>query len=199
MPLNRKSTRRARVIERTRHDIVEAAARVFAGAGYHGATMQAIAREAGFTAASLYTYFRSKDEIHAALIEEINRALLATFDAPVPTGLSFPQRLELLVQRQMELITARRSALRVVFDPGPGKLQQHHGGPQEYLRKLEAFLEEAGHGRLRAPPAEAALILYGLGHSMVLPFLLGEERSSAPDAARVVDVFLHGVGRTDLR
>ncbi len=199
MSLNRKSTRRARAIERTRHDIVEAAARVFAVAGYHGATMQAIAREAGFTAASLYTYFRAKDEIHAALIEEMNRALLATFDAPVPAGLSFPQRLELLVQRQMELIAARRSALRVVFDLSPGKMQRPHHGPQEYLGKLEAFLEEAGRGRLRAAPAEAALVLYGIGQSLVLPFLLGADGSAAPDAARVVDLFLHGVGRTDLR
>jgi len=36
--------------------------RAFVEIGVHDATMQDIAREAGYTAASLYTYFRSKQE-----------------------------------------------------------------------------------------------------------------------------------------
>jgi len=45
--------RRAREIARTRQDILEAAARAFARNGYQAVTMQEIAREAGYTAASL--------------------------------------------------------------------------------------------------------------------------------------------------
>jgi AcrR family transcriptional regulator len=187
-----KETRRAREIERTRQDIVEAAARVFAEAGYHDATMQVIAREAGFTAASLYTYFRSKDEIYEALVEEMKRALIATFDVPAPAGLTFQQRLELLVQRQLAFVTARRSALRVTFDVRPGRLGPHTG-PAEYLGRLSAFLAEAGAGRLRCTPDEGARVLFGLLQAMLLPSILGDHEPDVGQAGRVTDLFLHGV------
>ncbi len=45
---SQKRTRRERERERHRREILEAALKVFARAGYHRATMQAIAREAEF-------------------------------------------------------------------------------------------------------------------------------------------------------
>lgn len=192
MSLKAKETRRAREIERTRQDIVEAAARVFAEAGYHDATMQVIAREAGFTAASLYTYFRSKDEIYAALVEEMKRALIATFDVPAPAGLTFQQRLELIVQAQLTIITARRNALRVAFDVRPGRLRPHTG-PAEFLGRLSAFLAQAGAGRLRCTPDEGARVLFGILQAMLLPSILGDAEPDVGQAARVIDLFLRGV------
>lgn len=59
------SRRRGR--ERTRRRIIQAAARVFARRGFDGASMKAIAEEAGLTDAALYYYFRSKREILDAL------------------------------------------------------------------------------------------------------------------------------------
>ncbi|MDF8334572.1 TetR/AcrR family transcriptional regulator [Novosphingobium cyanobacteriorum] len=42
--------------------VIDAAAHVFSRFGYHGAGMRAIAEMLGIKVASLYTYFRSKDE-----------------------------------------------------------------------------------------------------------------------------------------
>lgn len=189
-----RSPRRAREIARTRQDILEAAARVFSRAGYHAATMQAIAREAGFTAASLYTYFESKEAIYEGLLADVKGRLLATFDTPAPAGLTFPQRLELMLQRQFQLVAERIDALRVIFDQGPPREGQHP--PEDVLARAETFFAKAGRGDLRLPPAEAALVLYGLAHAYVARWFLGEQE---PDpsrlAARVVDVFLHGGGK----
>lgn len=185
--------RRAREIARTRQDIVEAAARVFAEHGYHDATMQAIAREAGFTAASLYTYFKGKDELYDALLAEMRRAMIASFDEPVPSGLTFAQRLELLIQRQIALVVARRDVLRLAFSMRPRRMQPDEG-PAEFLRRLAAFLEECGRGQLRCDAAEGSRILFGLLQATLLPFVLGEgEVNLSGEAARVVDYFLHGV------
>lgn len=49
--------------------ILDAAERCFARAGFQGATMQAICREAGVSAGAVYVYFRSKEE----LIEGLSR------------------------------------------------------------------------------------------------------------------------------
>jgi AcrR family transcriptional regulator len=190
------ATRRAREIERTRQDIVLAAARVFAEAGYHQATMAAIAREAGFTAASLYTYFASKEELYEALLEDMKRALLATFLEHVPAGLTLAQRLELLLQRQLSLVAERRDALRVAFDVGPRKARPGEGAA-EFLEPMTAFLSASGAAdQLRCPPAEAALFLFGLVHAAVLPwFCEGAEPDVPGLASRVVDLFLNGFGK----
>lgn len=196
MKSNGHSTRRAREIAHTRHDIVEAAARVFARAGFHDATMQAIAREAGFTAASLYTYFDSKDEIYTAILDDLRGGLVGTFEAHLPSGLTFAQQLELLVERQLAFLAGRRIALRLMFDLGPAKT---HGGaergPAEYLRRMSAFLGRTAGDNLRCPAPEAAHALFALLQAAFLPWVLGDGEVSpdvAATAARVTDLFLYG-------
>jgi AcrR family transcriptional regulator len=196
MPKPRED-RRAREFERTRQDILEAAARVFATGGYHASTMQAIAGEAGFTAASLYTYFKSKDAIFEGLREDMQRRILATFDQPAPAGLSLVQSLELLLQRQLALIADRLDALRVFFERPPG-LAEERSMRAAVLERMTRHLAEAGRGELRFPAREAAVVLTGLIHGRVISWIADGE---APDprrlAARLVDVFLRGVARPD--
>jgi AcrR family transcriptional regulator len=190
---NAHSMRRAREIAHTRDDILDAAARVFAEAGYHDATMQAIARAAGFTAASLYTYFKSKDEIYEALVDDVRTAVLATFDARMPAGLSFAQRLELLLQLLLQLVAERRTALRIMFDRGPSRCRRA-ARPFEVLERLATFLRTSGNGDLRCPPEEAAGLLFGIVHSATLPWILADGPGDAPpvEAGRIVDLFLNG-------
>jgi len=192
-----RDTRRAREVERTRQDILEAAARVFAARGYHASTMQVIAREAGFTAASLYTYFPGKESIYAALVEAFGARILAVFEEPVPACLTFAQQLELLLQRQLQLVAEHADALRLMFDLGPpqvdGRVDQ---SPRHYLARSARFLEEASRGALRVDAAEAALLLHGLGHAHVLGWLVGGDAlDPARMAARITDLFLHGAAR----
>ena len=52
---------RLRITRRRAPEIIDAAARVFAERGYHGATTQAIADVLGIRQASLYYYFSSKE------------------------------------------------------------------------------------------------------------------------------------------
>lgn len=77
------------VSEERRPQIIAAATQVFARQGYHKSTMQDIAREAGLSIGGVYWYFKSKDEIVAAILErlfhedmEVLRTLLDT-RAPV--------------------------------------------------------------------------------------------------------------------
>ena len=175
---------------------------MFAEAGFHAATMQAIAREVGFTAASLDTYFESKDEIFTALVDDLAGALRATFEAPVPAGLTLEQRLELLLQRQFEVAIARRQALRILFDLGPNRRGRGgEQGPVQYLARLTRFLADAGATeRLRCAPDEAARVLFGITQATFLPWILEtdvEVAAPARHASHVVDLFLRGAGRPD--
>ena len=57
----------------TRADLVEAAARVFARKGYHAATVDDVAEEAGFTKGAFYSNFDSKEDVFVELVADRSR------------------------------------------------------------------------------------------------------------------------------
>jgi AcrR family transcriptional regulator len=65
--------------------ILDAAEGVFARAGFHAATMQDVAAEAGMSPGNLYRYFASKDAIIAAMAERDRQQIAAEF-AALETG-----------------------------------------------------------------------------------------------------------------
>lgn len=72
---------RAERRRRTRDELLDAAELVFARLGFHGASLDAIATEAGFTKGAVYSNFPGKDALFLALLErrraELERRLAA--------------------------------------------------------------------------------------------------------------------------
>ena len=69
--------RKEREKKMRRQQIMEAAKKVFASKGFGGATIENIAEEAEFSPATLYLYFKSKDELLASLNLKMLEALIA--------------------------------------------------------------------------------------------------------------------------
>src|ERR1700759_1262541 len=61
--------RRVEQVERNRERVLAAAQRVFIARGYAGATLEAIADEAGFSKGVVYSQFGSKPDLFFALLE----------------------------------------------------------------------------------------------------------------------------------
>jgi AcrR family transcriptional regulator len=59
--------RKEREKKMRRRQIMDAAKKVFASKGFGGATMESIAEEAEFSPATIYLYFKSKDDLFATL------------------------------------------------------------------------------------------------------------------------------------
>jgi len=76
--------------EKTRAAILAAAERVFAQSGLAGARTDAIAKAAGVNKALLYYYFKSKDDLYEAVVEEhfrqFNEQTLALLNSGGPAG-----------------------------------------------------------------------------------------------------------------
>jgi AcrR family transcriptional regulator len=53
----------------TRSQLLEAAQRVFLRDGFHGASLDAIAEEAGYTTGAVYSNFRGKDDLFLAVLD----------------------------------------------------------------------------------------------------------------------------------
>ena len=62
--------RRRRKVDRTRADLLDAAARVFAARGYEGASVDDVAAEAGYTKGAVYSHFGSKRELFLAVARD---------------------------------------------------------------------------------------------------------------------------------
>ena len=92
--------------------ILAAAERVFAGAGFGGATMAAIADQAGLPKANLHYYFGSKQELYRTVLAETLKDWLEpthviTFDADPKTAI------EAYIRAKMALSMQRPHASRV--------------------------------------------------------------------------------------
>ncbi|HWV38115.1 MAG TPA: helix-turn-helix domain-containing protein [Vulgatibacter sp.] len=195
------SPRRAREIARTRQDILEAAARAFVQSGFRAATMQDIAREAGYTAASLYGYFSSKEEIlrelHALVMEELS----ATYTAPFPAGLSLRQKLEIQMRRHLE-VAKRRFDLFALFHTGLSELScpVSVGGDSLFGKKVELFArfieEHRGDEDLGGrTPREVALAITGISYAFFVDLMQRGAPIRGDQLPVVMDLIFHGLSR----
>jgi AcrR family transcriptional regulator len=76
-----EDSRMTPVAEARHRQILEAAAACFSRRGFHQATMQDICAEVGLSPGSVYRYFRSKDELIAALVEADRATHIARIEA----------------------------------------------------------------------------------------------------------------------
>jgi AcrR family transcriptional regulator len=84
---------RAERKERTRDEVVAAAQRVFLRDGFHGATLDAIADEAGYTKGAVYSNFDGKDALFLALLDEVYEERIAWFHEAVVDARSLAEAL----------------------------------------------------------------------------------------------------------
>jgi AcrR family transcriptional regulator len=87
VPLEPLTQRRRRQL--TREHLLAAAAQVFAERGFHGATLDEVARVAGFSKGAVYSNFESKDDLFLALFkagyeQEMARLVATLEESDVP-------------------------------------------------------------------------------------------------------------------
>jgi TetR/AcrR family transcriptional regulator len=115
--------------------IITAAERVFAGAGFGGATMAAIAMAAGLPKPNLHYYFGSKKALYRAVLERTLREWLEPADAIVANA--EPQAaLERYIREKMRQSFARPYASRVWANELLHGAPELHGTLVRTLRPL---------------------------------------------------------------
>jgi len=112
---------------KTRDDLLQAAAEVFARHGYHGTSVDMVAESAGYTKGAVYSNFSSKEELFLALLEERREQTIADVQrvmdesAPGDRAEAFGERRDRLAQwtpewflleAEFELYAARHPEVR---------------------------------------------------------------------------------------
>jgi TetR/AcrR family fatty acid metabolism transcriptional regulator len=200
-PPERRDARAARASRRDA--ILDAATRVFAEHGFFGAQVADVARHAGVAAGTVYLYFKNKDDLLISLFNRTmreaideGRDLLTTVSDPVARLQRFAElhlsRLgrdrALAVVFQVEL----RQSTKFMAEFSTTRLREYLG----LIRDTIALGQARGDFRTDVSPTLCAKLLFGALDEMATNWILTDRGYALEsDAARVVDLFVHGVKR----
>jgi TetR/AcrR family transcriptional repressor of mexJK operon len=135
-----------------RTEVLEVATRYFLAHGYDGASINAMARDSGISKESIYRYFRSKDDLFKAVIEQelslYQQRLEAATDldthADLETALLDTAENLLLTVMSDRTLALRRLVFQVSLrSPDVGALY-YRIGPTAAYERLEALFAQYG-------------------------------------------------------
>ena len=114
--MERRSRREERR-EETRRELIEAAARTFARRGFRGATLEEVAREAGYSTGAIYWHFKGKDDLFLAVFEAYATSRVAEIGAVrAAAGGDFAQRQRAFADNWMERLEADPEMVVLVLE-----------------------------------------------------------------------------------
>lgn len=188
-----------------RQAILDVATALFREVGYERASMATISARVGGSKATLYNYFKSKEELFAtAMMEAVEARGQEVIDQLDPAAGDLRAMLLRFGEAYLGLVTATdalaitRAAVAEGTHSELGPLL-YQRGPQRGLREMAAFLHKMqARGEIRMAPVEiVAAHLKGLLEAgMIEPLLYGApaEFDRKPAVAAAVDAFLCAYG-----
>jgi AcrR family transcriptional regulator len=160
----------------TRELILEAARKLFLEHGPEGVAMRAVAGRVGLTPMALYRHFRSKQALHAALVEQGH----AVFLQYLQRALAEPSpgaRLARSGSEYLNFALEHRQDYRVMFMMASAPRRPNSTGPDwrdvaTFRFLVDRIRESAGAGLLRTDdPEDTALGVWAHVHGLVSLYL----------------------------
>jgi AcrR family transcriptional regulator len=182
----------------TRAQLLDAAERVFAREGFRGASVEAIAEEAGYSHGAIYSNFNGKEDLFLVLVEERIDARLARVyqaaDAELSRGvqpLEAARRFVAMLQGEPDAILLLVDFWnQAVRDPkAAAKFAERHARLRALIgRIVEGITRDQGL-ELAAPREHVATALIALANGFAIERLADPE--AAPD-----ELFAHAIAAT---
>ncbi|GIW06427.1 MAG: TetR family transcriptional regulator [Dehalococcoidia bacterium] len=184
-----------------RDSILEAALRVFARAGYHLASVDAIAREANTSKGGVYFHFPSKETIFLLLLDRAASQLRARAEAAIAAERDPVAKVEAALWTVLDAFSAHRDLARLFLVEGAAAGQRI----RERIDALHAEFTQLIRDQLDAavaagaiPPIDTALVAqawFGALNEVVTGWAHADQPSSLPEAFWTLRrLFLRGVG-----
>jgi AcrR family transcriptional regulator len=182
------------------------AIRLFAERGYHATTVPMIVAESGSSTGSFYSYFRSKEDIFAAALEDFGARMASALNAAIAATPDPLAQMKAAVEEFVRVLAANPDDARVLIVESSGL----SGRLQEVRRKIIESHARSVEGALKAlaarlPPLDRAMTarcwvgaaLEGVSYWLQLP---PHERPGPEQAAATIAGFnLRGIGAGDPR
>jgi AcrR family transcriptional regulator len=199
--VSRRLTREQRKA-RTRRDLLAAAARVFGRHGYHAATVDDIAREAGFTKGAFYSNFESKEEVFVELLADRSRNwTIAVANAYGGEG-PLPERLQRGGQALTRIVNDEADWMRLSVEMWSQSLRdprlrrrvaEAHEESRQIIARLAAAVAEESGATLPIPSDQVGTLAIALTDGFLIQRLADPKRLPAHVLADGLNAFLSGL------
>lgn len=173
----------------TRRRLIDAAESVFARSGFHGASVEEIAHEAGATTGALYSNFAGKEDLFLALFEERIAADVGEYSEIVAAGTTLEEQARGAGDHWMEILRERPNYFPLLIEfwsyaIREPRLRERLGGRFAALRSGSARVaSEAAESWGFSASAEAGerlgLFINALGNGLALEKLVDPD--AVPD------------------
>ena len=170
--------------------ILEAATRIFTREGYHGATVKAIAQEAGVATGTVYLYFSSKEAVFSALMERLRRMVLEGILSARAGQSGTLSKLAASIPAAVQVFAHNRDLARTVLIQGAGaspafeaRLAEMHDLFAGFVSRELAEAQAVG----QLPPMDpvvAARAWVGTFYEVIVAWLRSPDHEGNPDAAQ---------------
>ncbi|HEX2373355.1 MAG TPA: TetR/AcrR family transcriptional regulator [Actinomycetota bacterium] len=192
---------RAERSAQTRAELMASARQLFLRRGFHAASLELVAEEAGFTIGAVYSRFGSKADLFLAILDEridqivAEVAQVARLDQPIPA------HAELLAGRRMALLDREREWFPLVLEfwshaARDERLRREFSARHERLVGAYAGLIEADYARLGLPlplaPEVLARAVVAMGNGVALERLANPDRVPEGLLSTMAVSFLRG-------
>jgi AcrR family transcriptional regulator len=162
-----------------RGQLLLVATRMFAERGFQAATMDDIAREAGFTKPILYQYFESKTDLYREIVNNTAEQLLANLESAVANVETPRAKIEVAFRVYFEMVVSESDAFRILF------IHTHEGEPSRELRALELGLVSLIGPHIKVPISDnhrvqLAASVVGIAEGTAIVWLEQQERKGWP-------------------
>ena len=129
-------TRKERERLAHRQDILEAAERVFARNGFHGATVEQIAQEAEFAVGTIYNFFRGKEELYEEVLAGLAEEFMGAFREQVVSQDDPVAAIGAIIELRLTMFEKHRGFARTFFESMMGGHVDVAMGLPERMRSL---------------------------------------------------------------
>ena len=114
--------------------LLAVAKKVFAERGFQAATMDDIAKEAGFTKPILYQYFESKTDLYHEIVTVTAQKLIDKLASAVSIADTPRAKIEVAFKVYFDMVVSETDAFRILF------IHSHEGSTAGDLRNVELTL-----------------------------------------------------------
>ncbi|MDD5220984.1 MAG: TetR/AcrR family transcriptional regulator [Candidatus Bipolaricaulis sp.] len=186
---------RAHSADGTRESLLRSGERVFSERGYHEASVSEICRRAGLANGTFYRHFENKEEIFAALVERLQRAIRERIEQSAVQASSRRAAVTRAYRSVLSYVEEESSLYRVGRSAESMKLgihRQFRANLADALREIIRSGIEAGEFR-PVDPDTAAYALLGIIEFAVMRYVLWEPGGLVAPVLETLDSFiLHG-------
>ncbi len=124
-------------IAKTKEKILDTASDIINEDGFQALSMRKIGSRAGMTAANLYNYYASKDEINIAIRMRAGRILYEDLLAGYETGQDMAEKIWLMMEAYIRYGLTKPNYYSIMFDMPTPKYANYVGSPLEAMALQE--------------------------------------------------------------